>query len=179
MTSEAVRVDPGASTGRVIEGGGTRFELEPHNCFACGSLNTGGLQLTLHAGGERCWTELTLPERFEGWQGIAHGGIVCTVLDEVMAWALIDHDAWGVTARMAVQFRAPVALGRPIRGEGWVTEIRRRLMRTAGRLIDSTTGQVLATAEGLYLAAPEEKKRELKERYGLRRVPDRGEDAGR
>lgn len=166
---------PATSTGRVIEVAGTRFELEPHNCFACGSLNTGGLGLILHAAGERCWTELTLPERFEGWQGIAHGGIVCTILDEVMAWALIDHDAWGVTARMGVAFKAPVPVARRIRGEGWVTEIRRRVMRTAGRLIDPVTGEVLATAEGLYLAAPEEKKRQLKERYGLRRVPERDE----
>ena len=62
----------------------------PHHCFACGTLNIHGLHLELHVEDGRCWTELTLPERFEGWEGIAHGGIVCTILDEVMAWALVD-----------------------------------------------------------------------------------------
>ena len=53
-----------------------RSQFEPHNCFACGTLNTGGLHLDLHVDGERCWTDLELPERFQGWDGIAHGGIV-------------------------------------------------------------------------------------------------------
>lgn len=172
MTSEDLTIDPAASSGRVVAAGGARFELEPHNCFACGSLNAGGLQLVLHTGGERCWTELMLPERFEGWQGIAHGGIVCTILDEVMAWALIDHDAWGVTARLNVEFKAPVRVGSRIRGEGRVVEVRRRLMRTEGRLVEVESGALLATAEALFVAAPEEKKRELKERYGLRMVPE-------
>src|SRR6188768_3126837 len=102
--------------------GGRRIEIAPHNCFACGTLNVHGLHLELHAGDDRCWVELSLPERFQGWDDIAHGGIVCTILDEVMAWALIDHDMWGVTARLNVDFRRPVPIGRRIRGEGRVRE---------------------------------------------------------
>jgi uncharacterized protein (TIGR00369 family) len=150
--------------------GNRRIEVDEHNCFACGSLNAHGLHLELHTHGGLCWSELTLPSRFEGWEGIAHGGIVATILDEVMAWALIDHDAWGLTARLTVAFRKPVPIGRPIRGEGRVLEVRRRLMRAAGRIVDTATGDVLATAEGTYLAAPEERKRELKDRYRFRLV---------
>ena len=94
--------------------GGQRIALAPHNCFACGTLNVHGLQLELHAADGLCWVELELAERFQGWEGIAHGGIVCTLLDEVMAWAVVDHDMWGVTARMSVEFKKPVPLGRPI-----------------------------------------------------------------
>lgn len=148
--------------------GGLPIEIAPHNCFACGSLNAHGLQLALHADGERCWTELALDRRFEGWDGIAHGGIICTLLDEVMAWALIDHDTWGVTARMTVEFRRPVEVGIPIRAEGRVVEARRRVFRTAGVILDPATGLELARADGTYVAAPEERKRELKERYGFR-----------
>src|SRR5262245_31544608 len=78
------------------------FEFAPHNCFACGTLNTNGLQMALHLETERSWAELRLDSRFEGWQGITHGGIVATILDEVMAWALVAEDHWGVTARMQV-----------------------------------------------------------------------------
>jgi len=59
--------------------GGRRILMTPHNCFACGTLNVHGIQLDLHAGADRCWTELSLAERFEGWEGIAHGGIVTGV----------------------------------------------------------------------------------------------------
>jgi uncharacterized protein (TIGR00369 family) len=147
-----------------------RFAFEPHNCFACGALNAHGLHLELHVDGERCWTDLSIPARFQGWDEIAHGGIVATILDEVMAWSLVDHDNWGLTARMSVDFKRPVPLGRPIHAEGWVTEVRRRLITTEGQILDTETGQVLATAEATYVAAPEDRKRELKERYGYRPI---------
>ena len=124
MTSE-VRVAPLDGT--------PAFEISPHNCFACGTLNTGGLQLDLHMEAGRSWTELTLDRRFQGWDGIAHGGIICAILDEVMAWALVAEDHWGVTARMHVEFKRPVEIGRPIRGDGWVTRSRRRVVDAAGR----------------------------------------------
>jgi acyl-coenzyme A thioesterase PaaI-like protein len=158
--------DPAIGRAQVlIEGRPLRFA--PHNCFACGSLNVAGLQLVLHVEGETCWTELELAERFVGWEGIAHGGIVCTILDEVMAWALVGHDAWGLTARLAVEFKRPVPVGAHLRAEGRLTEARRRLLRTSARLLDATTGEVLASAEALYVAAPPERKRELKRRYGF------------
>ena len=152
--------------------GGRRILLTPHNCFACGQLNVHGLQLDLHADGGECWAELTLPERFEGWDGIAHGGILATILDEVMAWAIIEQDSWGVTARMTIEYKKPVAVGSRIRGEGWLVRARRRLVEAAGRIVDADTGEELATAEALYVAAPEDRKRELKERYAFTLVPD-------
>ena len=83
----------------------------------------------------------TLERRFEGWDGIAHGGILCTILDEVMAWSLVGEDNWGVTARMSVEFRKPVEVGTPIRAEGWITRSRRRLVDTAARLVDAGDGR--------------------------------------
>ena len=155
---------------------GRRVMLEPHNCFACGSLNSHGLHLALHAGDDRCWTDVTLGREFEGWEGIAHGGIVCTILDEVMAWALVDHDLWGVTARMNVEFKKPVPIGRPVHGEGRVVEVRRRLVQAEGVLTDED-GQVLARAEATFMGAPEARKAELKARYGFVLAPD-GSDGG-
>ena len=148
--------------------GDSRIVLEPHNCFACGSLNVHGLQLELHAGDDRCWTELVLDTRFQGWEGMAHGGIVCTILDEVMAWALVDHDGWGVTARRNVDFRRPVPIGRRIRGEGRVRDVKRRVIYAEGTIVDAEDGSELARAEATFVGAPEAKKRELKERYGFR-----------
>ena len=153
-----------------------RFAVEPHHCFACGSLSEHGLQLDLHVGGEHCWTELALPDRFQGWDGIAHGGIVCTLLDEVMAWSLAASDNWGMTARMTVDFKRPVRLGVPIRAEGWMTRKRRRLLDTAARLVDPATGELLATAEAVYVAAEGDRKRDLVARYRFRLIPgDTGE----
>jgi uncharacterized protein (TIGR00369 family) len=155
-----------------IRVGGRRIVITPHHCFACGSLNVHGLQLELHAGEETCWTELVLPDRFQGWEGMAHGGIVCTILDEVMAWALVEHDLWGVTARMQVDFKRPVPIGRRIRGEGHMLEARRRLVRASGRIVDPEDGTVLATAEATFLGATQARKDELKARYAFRLEPE-------
>jgi uncharacterized protein (TIGR00369 family) len=165
LTSEA------AATA-VVRAPGTTFEFSPHNCFACGTLNTHGMQLEIHLEEGRSWTELQLERRFEGWEGIAHGGILCTILDEVMAWSLVGADNWGVTARLAVDFKRPVPVGRTIRAEGWVTELRRRLVTTAGSIVDVADGSLLATADALYVAATVERKRELQERYGFRAGSD-------
>ncbi len=143
------------------------FRIRPHNCFACGELSEVGLHLKLNLEPGRCWTELEMPRRFEGWEGIIHGGILCTILDEVMAWALVAQDSWGVTARMSIDFRRPVTVGQAIRAEGWIAESRRRIQTTAGRILDATTGAELATAQATYVAATEARKRELKEAYGV------------
>jgi acyl-coenzyme A thioesterase PaaI-like protein len=142
--------------------------VDPHHCFACGSLNEHGLHLDLHVDGDRCWTELELPARFQGWDGIAHGGIVCTLLDEVMAWSLASTDNWGLTARLSADFKKPVRLARPIRAEGWITSNRRRIVETAASLVDAATGELLATATATYVAADAERKRELQARYRFR-----------
>jgi len=147
---------------------GLAVEVEPHHCFACGSLNEHGLHLDLHVDRDRCWTEIALPDRFQGWDGIAHGGIVCTVLDEVMAWSLASTDNWGVTARLAVAFRKPVPIGALVRAEGWLTDSRRRVMGTAAQIVDPATGTVLATADATYVAAGPERKKELQARYRFR-----------
>lgn len=172
MTSEA----PTGAVAGLVGAGIPGFELSPHNCFACGTLNAHGLGLVLHVEPGRSWSEVTLESPFEGWAGIAHGGILCTVLDEVMAWALVGNDNWGLTARLSVEFRKPVEIGRPFLAEGWVTRSRRRLIDTAGRLVDKESGDELATSAGVYLAAGDARKNELRERYGFRLVNGRQSD---
>jgi acyl-coenzyme A thioesterase PaaI-like protein len=154
------------------------IEVAPHNCFACGSLNEHGLHLDLHVDGDRCWTETELAERFQGWDGIAHGGIVATLLDEAMAWSLAATDNWGVTARMSIAFRKPIPIGTRIRAEGWMTERRRRVIDTAARIVDAASGDVLASGDATYVAADDERKAQLQARYRFRLIADPAAERG-
>jgi uncharacterized protein (TIGR00369 family) len=151
----------------VIETPTFDFEFEPHNCFACGTLNEHGLHMDLHFEQGRAWADLVLDSRFEGWMGISHGGIIATVLDEVMGWALVGEETWGVTARMTVTYRRPIPIGMAIRGEGWVVRSRRRVIDAAGRIVDRG-GNELATAEATYVAVDAARRAELTARYGIR-----------
>ncbi len=152
--------------------GGLRFEIAPHECFACGTLNATGMGLVLHVEAGRSWVDLTLEPRFQGWDGIAHGGILCTILDEVMAWALVGQDSLGLTARLQVDFKRPVAVGHELHAEGWVTRSRRRIFDTAGHILDAADGRVLATATGVYMAVGDDRKHELRARYGWTPLDD-------
>ena len=159
------------------------FEFEPHLCFACGELNAHGLHLALHTSPDGSWTELALRPEFQGWDSVAHGGIVSTVLDEVMAWAVIGRGTWGVTGRMTVAFRRPIRTGQSIRAEGWVVEEGRRAVKAAGHVLDAATGEVLATGESTFVAVPTEELERLQARYGMRRVgpqtPSQDDTTGR
>jgi acyl-coenzyme A thioesterase PaaI-like protein len=153
------------------------FEFEPHRCFACGELNEQGLHLQIHTDPEHAWTELSLEPRFQGWDSVAHGGIVCTILDEVMAWSVIGRGTWGVTARLNVALRRPVPTGRTIRARGWVVEEHRRACRTAAELVDVESRELLATAEGTFIAIPDDQLAGLRARYGMRRLDGPVRDA--
>jgi uncharacterized protein (TIGR00369 family) len=149
------------------------LEFAEHNCFACGSLNEHGLRMTIHIEHEAAWSELTLEPRFEGWSEMAHGGILATLLDEIMGWTLAAADDWGVTARLAIDYRRPVQVGTELRVEGKVVRRRRRVIETSGRVVDAGTGIEYATGTATYVAVDEARKRELHERYGIRRtLPD-------
>ncbi len=145
-----------------------RFEIAPHHCFACGTLNTHGLHLDLHVERGRSWVELTYEGRFQGWDGIAHGGILATILDEVMAWAPASHDAWAVTAEMHVRFRSPANPGERLAATGRVIEKRRRIYRVDGE-IRGADGRLVASATGRFLGASPTEKGSLKDRYGMPR----------
>jgi uncharacterized protein (TIGR00369 family) len=155
------------------------FDFEPHRCFACGELNEHGLHLAIHTDPTGSWAETTLEQQFQGWESVAHGGIVCTLLDEVMAWAVIGRGTWGVTARLNVTFRRPIPVGRAVRAEGWVVDESRRVHRAEGRVLDAMSGEVLATGESTFVAVPPNEVERLKARYGMRRLPpDRADTTG-
>lgn len=161
--------EPGGGTMQRVEmSGGRAIVLRSHTCFVCGQLNTHGLRLALHVEDGTCWSEPVIDPRFNGWEGITHGGILCALLDEVMAWSLLDEDCWGFTARLAVDFVRPVAVGRQVRVEGHVVDRRRRVFRTEGRIVDPATGETYATAEAVYVDAPPERREEMKRRYEFR-----------
>ena len=61
--------------------------VDNNYCFACGKENPDGLQLEFKYSedGSKVETTYIPPEKFQGWKGIVHGGIITTLLDEIMA----------------------------------------------------------------------------------------------
>lgn len=124
-------------------------------CFACGSQNPIGLKLSFHEDGEQYVTTFVADPTLQGYQGIVHGGIVATVLDEVMAryvWLLAGPAA---TAKLSVRYCRPVPTERPITVRGWITAVRRGgiAFETAADARDAD-GVLLAEATALVMKLP-------------------------
>ena len=136
-----------------MSAGAPSLPVDDGRCFACGPYADHGIGLVFTPDGERAVRgDVTLPERFQGWVGIAHGGIVMTLLDEGMAHACAAAGERGMTAEVTVRFRKPVPLGAPVVVRGAVAEQRGRLLRVTSR-VESPDGTLLASAEGSFVSA--------------------------
>ncbi|HUW63713.1 MAG TPA: PaaI family thioesterase [Spirochaetia bacterium] len=93
-----------------------RFEIntDTSHCFACSPQNEYGLHLSFEFEGEICRTRFVPQERYQGWTGFTHGGILATVLDETMAQWLWHKDIVAMTAEMEVRFIKAVPVGREV-----------------------------------------------------------------
>ena len=98
------------------------------HCFGCGPLNVDGLRLTFTPGPDGSVAEFEVPDRFQSWAGMAHGGVVALMLDEAVGWAAWHAGHPGVTGRLQVSYRRPMKLGEPVRIVGKVENIRRTLV---------------------------------------------------
>lgn len=75
-------------------------------CFGCSPYNANGLQMKFEVsdnGEIVChWHPR---EYFQGWHDVLHGGIQCTLLDEVCAWVVFhDLQSSGVTIKLDTKF---------------------------------------------------------------------------
>lgn len=130
------------------------------SCFACGPANPYGLHLKIEEK-DGIWETCFIPaEHHCGWPGIVHGGILSTVLDEVMSYAVMSRQGTAVTVRLTVEFKRACAPGAPVLFKAWPTRVSRRIVEahSEARLEDET---LVASAEGKFLVLSEEQKNRM------------------
>ncbi len=149
----------------IVGDDGRRYAFADHNCFACGRDNPIGMRLRIELGEGTASTVWRGGANHVGWSDKLHGGLIATLLDEVMAWAPSSYDSWAVTAEMSVRYRSPAAPDEELRAEGRVVERRRRIYVVRGE-VRGGDGRLIASGHGRYLGAAPEQKAELKAQYG-------------
>jgi len=137
----------------------------PHTagCLVCGRQNPHGLKLSLHVDESTGVVSVSFTPRPEhiGFEGIVHGGVLATVLDEAMVWAATwAGKRFCVAGEMTVRFRQSAAVGGALRVETRVDSNRSRLIQTSGTIIDSA-GALVAEASGKYVPVPPERHRHV------------------
>ncbi len=121
-----------------------------HNmCFGCGPANNNGLRMTFHGNDDLVYSEIAVPGHMIGWQGVVHGGILSTLLDEVMSWgAIFLTRRFILTKTMTVNYHKPVMAGDNLRVESSIESrpgerecvMSGRVFNSSGELCTSSTG---------------------------------------
>jgi acyl-coenzyme A thioesterase PaaI-like protein len=128
------------------------------NCFVCGRENTYGLKLEFYesAPGEVI-VETTIPDQYQGYPGVVHGGIVAAMLDEVTGRVHMGGDPprFMFTARLSIRYRKNVPVGQPLKIIGRAVKSRERSAVANGQIF-GPEGDLLAEAEALLVDVPEE-----------------------
>jgi uncharacterized protein (TIGR00369 family) len=87
---------------------------------------------------------------FQGWDGIVHGGIISTLLDEAMAKLIYELGYQAVTASLEIKFKKPAPILEPLNVHGEIIEVSKRLIR-AKAYVAKTDGTILATGISTFL----------------------------
>ena len=125
--------------------------IDNQHCFVCGPKNSLGLNLQVKEGvdGHTCTFTWTPGPAFQGYAGIVHGGILSTLLDESMAYAVMGNDTLAVTAELRVRFLRPAPVGVPLKIAA--TRVgQRKHLHFARSSVMTLDGIVLAEAEGRF-----------------------------
>ncbi len=129
-------------------------------CFGCGQDNPIGLKLKPYQQGDEAHCEFVAGEHYQGWPGMVHGGIINTMLDEVMAYAAVYRGLHCATAYMEVHFREGTPVGNRLHISAKVTEVRPRTAEVGGRLTDED-GTLLAESRAtMYIVRDEKGKKD-------------------
>ena len=130
-------------------------------CFVCGDENPIGLKARFYQDGDHVTSSLVALSEFEGYRGIYHGGIIATMLDEVMIKSVLAMGIFAVTAEISVRYKSPVLIGAQLRFSGKIKSQKGRVFSTEGEAADDQ-GIVYATASGKYVQADGDLKERLK-----------------
>lgn len=128
------------------------------HCFVCGRENPYGLKLNFYetTPGEVV-VEYTVPEQFQGYPGVVHGGVVAAMLDEVTGRVHMGGfpPRFMFTARLDVRYHKNVPVGKPLRIVGYAGKSKERTATASGKIF-GPEGDLLAEAEALLVNVPDE-----------------------
>jgi acyl-coenzyme A thioesterase PaaI-like protein len=129
-----------------------------HECFGCGQHNHQGLKMRFFTNEQQVRSDLVIPGHLRGWSNLAHGGVITTVLDEVMGWAgMYLLNQFLLTRDIKVRFKLPVRIGEPVSVYGFIAEQKNDRQVIVAAELRNAKGQVAAKAEGYFALFSAEK----------------------
>jgi acyl-coenzyme A thioesterase PaaI-like protein len=130
-----------------------RGRSDADNCFVCGQNNSIGLKIEFRLDGDVCRGDFTPNQDHVGFDGVTHGGILFSTLDDVMANWLFLQGVRATTARSEIRFRATHPPGTLLRLEGRIVRKKGSLIVMEGKAIRNDTESVVAESQASFMVS--------------------------
>ena len=132
-----------------------RGRPDANYCFVCGPDNPGGLQIEFRMDGDVCRASFVPGNHHVGYDNMAHGGIVYSVLDDVMANWLFLQGIRAHTAKCEIRYREAVELGTELVLEGRLLKRKGRMAVMEGQAARASDMKVVADAQASFMIVDE------------------------
>lgn len=129
----------------------SELRSDANRCFVCGKSNPMGLRLEFRLEEDVCRAEYTPAHDHCGYDGVTHGGIIFSALDDVMANWIFLKGIRAYTAKCDIRYKAELPTGTPVSLEGRCVKERGRLVIMQGTLSRQDNGEVIATCEASFM----------------------------
>jgi uncharacterized protein (TIGR00369 family) len=127
------------------------LNLDNHKCFGCSPVNPSGLQMEFYSKGDSLFSWVIVPDHMCGWHNVVHGGIISTILDEIMGRSSIYLlKKFVMTKSITVDFIKPIFVGKELRAEGKVIEIKNDREAEIGGFLYNEEEELCAKATGQF-----------------------------
>ena len=135
---------------------------QTRSCFACGRDNARGLNLKITKDGNDVRTIWVPRTEHVGFNDTVHGGILATVLDEMMAWACgVFAKSFAYSVEISIRYSSVAKPGEEVECSGELVANRRnRLFETKAELRNSQ-GESICSATGKYFPVRPEVQEKL------------------
>jgi uncharacterized protein (TIGR00369 family) len=117
-------------------------------CFACGPNNPDGLALSWHVDGLVMSTYYIPEAKYQGWEGIVHGGILATLLDEAMTRLAGVVYGSAVTAEITIRYIKPALIGQKLYIQGEIVQKKKKLIEMKAHIQVADSQILIAQAKG-------------------------------
>ena len=129
----------------------TRGRDDADSCFVCGPKNTIGLHISFRIENDVCLGQFTPGDMHCGFDGVTHGGILFSALDDVMANWLFLKGMRGFTAKCDIRFKQVLPIGCTIQLEGHCVKQRRKLIVMQGLARRADNDELVAECEASFM----------------------------
>ncbi len=121
-------------------------------CYVCGPENPMGLQVPFERDGEMgSRARYIARKEHGGWNGLLHGGVTFSLMDEAFGWCLFFQEIPAMTAKIETRFHKPVRIGSVMEIRAWVVQQRKKLFDARAEV--RVDGELVAESEAVLFAA--------------------------